>query len=213
MNIKNSKELNTVTEPWFTYLYARQSELYEKYKHIEGMPEEHPLDIDTKETQIWIKDFFWRVAEELMEAMEAYRKKEDEHFMEELSDALHFYLEIFVLLGIDNINLDDKWLAHKGASYTIDTYFDIRNLNNNGLIEEMFDVVYEMGLAANLLRNKKWKQTQVFVDKKRLRTHLVEGFVDLINVIMKAGARTKHEFLELYYKKYQVNRFRQDSNY
>ena len=205
MNITDAEELKKVDEPWLDFLLDRQRELVEKYKDIEGMPDV-PLDINTKETQIWVKDFLWRVTEELMEAYEAYSQGHNDHFMEELSDSLHFYLEIFILIDhqpmFDDAILEDMIEDADG-----------RVLRAEDLVVSMFNVIYHLGLTGNFLRNKKWKQTQVFVDVIKFKEELNLGFFDLIWLIITAGVKTKHGLLSLYYKKYQVNQFRQRSKY
>ena len=185
------------------FLLARQTELIEEYKKIEGMPDP-PMDINTKETQIWVKDFLWRVTEELMEAYEAKLLNQGEHFLEELSDALHFYLEIFILIDYEP-KMDDHYLRgmiHAVADFERD---DVR--------QRIFNIIYHLGLAGNFLRNKKWKQTQVFVDQDRFHDELDLGFIELVGLIIESGIKNKYDLLNLYYKKWEVNRFRQRSKY
>lgn len=210
INIQDVEDLKEVKEPWLDFLLDRQSELIEKYKKIEGMPDP-PMDINTKEAQIWVKDFLWRVTEELMEAYEAKLLNHDEHFLEELSDALHFYLEIFILV-------DCKSILY-GVDGSMDDYFlkgmirGVRDFKRNNTKQRIFDIIYHLGLAGNFLRNKKWKQTQVFVDKERFYEELKLGFVELIGLIIESGIKNKYDLLNLYYKKFIVNQFRQRSNY
>ena len=180
MNIQDAEDLKDVTEPWLDFLLARQSELIEKYKKIEGMPDP-PMDIDTKETQIWVKDFLWRVTEELMEAYEC--RDDYDHYTEELSDALHFYLEIFILID-HRPKFDDEMLNSMIFS-TASHDETLREGKNIAIMTCMFNVVYHLGMVGNFLRNKKWKQTQVFVDRDRFHEELDLGFNDLIWLIVK----------------------------
>ena len=203
MNIQDSEDLKNVEVDALEFLLDSQRELVEKYKVIEGMPDP-PMDINTKETQIWVKDFLWRVTEELMEAYEAYSDGDNEHYLEELSDALHFYLEVFIL--IDHYPRFDDVLLETMISRAPDDISD-------SIGDLMLLVVYHMGLAANFLRNKKWKQTQVFVDKDRFYEELDLGFYDLIDLLIVSGIGCKYDLLNLYYKKFQVNQFRQRSRY
>lgn len=203
MNIRDVEDLKEVKEPWLDFLLARQSELIEKYKVIEGMPDP-PMDINTKETQIWVKDFLWRVTEELMEAYEAKLSNNHEHFLEELSDALHFYLEIFILIDYKP-RMDDYYL--KGMINAVIGF------ERDDVKERIFFTIYHLGLAGNFLRNKKWKQTQVFVDKERFYEELDLGFIELIGLIIESGIKNKYDLLNLYYKKFIVNQFRQRSKY
>lgn len=204
MNIQDSEDLKKVDEPWLDFLLDRQHELVEKYKEIEGMPD-LPMDINTKETQIWIKDFLWRVTEELMEAYEALLKGNIDHYLEELSDALHFYIELYILLDYKPYYMNDNFLI--GAVKAVK---DFKRDNKKGRI---FEIIYRLGLVGNLLRNKKWKQTQVFVDYKRVTEQVDYGFIELIGLFIESGIEDKYGLLNLYYKKFQVNQFRQRSKY
>jgi len=204
VNIQDSEDLKKVDEPWLDFLLDRQHELVEKYKEIEGMPD-LPMDINTKETQIWIKDFLWRVTEELMEAYEALLKGNIDHYLEELSDALHFYIELYILLDYKPYYMNDNFLI--GAVKAVK---DFKRDNKKGRI---FEIIYRLGLVGNLLRNKKWKQTQVFVDYKRVTEQVDYGFIELIGLFIESGIEDKYGLLNLYYKKFQVNQFRQRSKY
>lgn len=93
----------------------RQEELIKQYKEIEKF--DYPIDINTREGQRLIKDMMWRVVEELGEAANCLKNKpwkqsqletDEEHFMEELSDAIHFFVELFIICG-----------------YTADDFFNI----------------------------------------------------------------------------------------
>jgi len=63
---------------------------------------ECPVDLDSPRGQARLKDFAWRITEELGEALEAKRVHEDipEHYNEELIDALHFLTEFTLLVGL-----------------------------------------------------------------------------------------------------------------
>src|SRR6266550_4839551 len=105
-------------------LFNRQRELMRKYHFIEqaniegaiphGLNHEDPhasgLDIQTKQAQQRLKDFFWRITEELGEAANTLKNKpwkithmvtDEVHFREELIDALHFFIEMMILAGFD----------------------------------------------------------------------------------------------------------------
>lgn len=216
MNINDSKDLEKVEQPWLSFLLSKQAELVTKYKDIEKMPK-LPMAIDTHEAQTWVKDFFWRVTEELAEAIEAFEKDEEDHFLEELSDALHFYLEIFILIDYRPQYKDD---AHLESMIQQITELKKRAREGRGewsiqsdYEEIAYECIYHMGLAANCLRNKKWKQSQVFVDKEKFYSLLSTGFIHLLSLMIYAGVTTKFDLLNLYYKKFQVNQFRQESKY
>lgn len=209
MNIKDVDDVNLDhVKDSFEYLWNEQYELYEKYKDIEGMPDKWPFNINLEESQIWIKDFFWRVWEELMEAYEALTEEDDIiHYLEELIDALHFYLEIYVLLD-RHINIEGIILSVKNCSNISEDISALRNTNHK--------IGYWMGLAANKLRNKKWKKSQVLVDVDDFNNYLDKGFRALVRLICRSlipSDNLKYDLLNSYHKKNIVNRFRQRSNY
>lgn len=96
-------------------IFERQKELMEKYHVIEKSVgllqiEDVPVDIDSHLGQARLKDFAWRITEEIGEAMNCLKNKpwkqtqmltDVDHYMEELADAFHFIIELFILSGID----------------------------------------------------------------------------------------------------------------
>jgi len=206
-------------------IFEKQFALAIKYREIEKMPElllRDPKDnIDTAEGQRWIKDFAWRVTEEICEALEAknaaYEKvkaeihkkegmdklnayqtqerdvKETEefyHYLEEVTDALHFMTELCIIAG-----------------YTWED-FDVP-VNYNA--REM-DCVYQLGLAMNCLKNKPWKQTQMLTDRPKFKKYLQKAYARLIGIYFTAGYNMDKVYV-LYFKKNAVNQFRQRSKY
>ena len=118
MNIKDVKmKLNRIREQYpskdlFYIIFERQKELMEKYREIENMPRE--IDINTKKGQVWLKDFAWRITEELGEAMNCLKNKpwkqtemltDVDHYKEELADAFHFFIELCIISGISSEEL------------------------------------------------------------------------------------------------------------
>lgn len=102
-----------VTGESLAAIFARQRELMDKYHDIElrsGLlqTEDCPVNLDDKRGQARIKDFSWRVMEEVGEALDALNNEGGEsgllHFHEELIDGLHFLTEMTILSGIDTSN-------------------------------------------------------------------------------------------------------------
>ncbi len=106
-------------------IFDLQKDLINRYIGIEKLPK-YPIDIDSKEHQVLVKDFISRILEELAEGFESYlammeakennlenrdKPKEQidliphlQNFNEEVSDALHFMVELFIYC---NISPDD----------------------------------------------------------------------------------------------------------
>lgn len=97
-------------------MFELQLVLIDHYVDIEGLPE-YPLDINTKRSQILLKDFISRIVEELGEAWESfeilmqarleYQPEGNknliphlQNFNEEIADALHFWLELLIFSDI-----------------------------------------------------------------------------------------------------------------
>ena len=93
-------------------IFKRQSELMKKYSKIETDNGHYTpkgiVDLHDRHDQQYLKDFAWRITEELGEAMNCLKNKpwkqtemvtDEEHFLEELIDGFHFYIELLILCG------------------------------------------------------------------------------------------------------------------
>lgn len=246
-------------------IFDHQIMLMEKYKEIEGLPD-WPLPFQSKESQVWFKSFLWRTHEELCEAVEALRTcpkieidpanlspstvypphvpnqivQHITHFFEEISDAIHFLVELMVLAdvpftsmdGSDLLtDLDARSLTFQNIGETFFTepnsvLFDAEgNLKTSGitstvrLVEESYgveavckEISYRLGLAGNVLKFKTWKQTQVMSDDQAFRNRIREALSLIFEMLMDCGF-LKADIYQLYMAKNQVNQWRQKSNY
>lgn len=215
-------------------IFIKQSELMKKYKVIEqrnGLltTDRVPVDIDTHRGQQRIKDFFWRFTEELGEAMEIieeYRVKGSHipkaHMFEELADALHFLVEASILANITPQDLiNDLSITHDSFS---NPYDKLKCLFTNTikvpadyvdwhLVKISFGgVVITLTQAANCLKNKPWKQSQMLTDIHRFKTFFIRVFRQFIGLTKLCGMDDQMLF-DFYMRKNEVNKFRQDSNY
>lgn len=96
-------------------MFERQHKLMEKYHGIEKangclQTEDVPVDIQSCLGQARLKDFAWRVTEEIGEAMNCLKNKswkqsqmetDEIHYKEEIIDAAHFFIELCILSGIE----------------------------------------------------------------------------------------------------------------
>ncbi len=201
MNINDVTEVPHCTN-YLEGIFNRQRELHEKYKHIEqangiGLALIHdvPFDINDARWQYVTKDYFWRVTEELAECIEANNKNHQVHAIEEAIDALHFYTELLILHGIDEADI-----------VMIDGDMPL-------IAQDVIVVIYMMGLAANCLKQKPWKNSPFFTDEKLFYDHLKSGYRFLIELIRRYFDLTMEELYIFYYKKSEVNNFRIRSNY
>ena len=191
-------------------IFARQRELMEKYHDIElrsGLlqTEDCPVNLDDKRGQARIKDFAWRVTEEVGEALDAYYQEDEVHFKEELIDGLHFLTELTILSGCE-IKFEGKdALEHLCGLHLSNKKGEIR------LMEDVTFLVKELGMMCNCLKNKPWKQTNMVTDKDNFYRQLAKVWE--IYIGMLSQHMTADEIASTYLKKSQVNKFRQRSNY
>jgi len=203
-------------------IFMKQHELALKYLTIEegnGLLQTKaiPVDINSSGGQARIKDMFWRCTEELMEAMEAYEKKEETHFYEEIADAMHFLVEAFILADMypymekpthgDNLETLFNVMASRPAAPTA---FSVIFETNLRLLLQRF--VQRLGLAANCLKNKPWKQTHMVTDEDKF-TDIMNGTFYAFILFCKTAGFNAEGLYTMYVRKHQVNQFRQGSGY
>ena len=210
MNITHAKKETTNKES-LRAIFDRQKELMEKYHDIEfrsGLmqTEDCPVNLDDKRGQARIKDFAWRITEEIGEALDAIENESGEsallHFHEELVDGLHFLTEMTILTGYDlpeHTTLKD--LIEEGS------YRDCYTLN-----DLVSDHVMYLGMMCNCLKNKPWKQSMMKTNKENFYKHLKLVWSNYV-AILTSQDLTEEEITDLYLRKSQVNQFRQRSNY
>lgn len=144
MDIRDIKEEPRVIEDsrYLEEIYSLQKELLKNYQKIERLPP-YPIDVNTKESQVILKDLTGRVIEELAEGYESHilikgmvekvglnldLMDEDiynnmishlQNLNEELADALHFMVELLIYANIEpeDINswIDKKYLEIDGS--------------------------------------------------------------------------------------------------
>lgn len=91
------------------------------------------LDLNSTIVQYRIKDFMWRITEELGEAANTLKNKpwknthmlvDETHFLEEIVDAMHFFIELLIMIGFTpetaaTMYLDKNAVNHfrQGSNY------------------------------------------------------------------------------------------------
>lgn len=210
MNITHAKKEKTNKES-LRAIFDRQKELMEKYHDIEfksGLmqTEDCPVNLDDKRGQARIKDFSWRITEEIGEALDAIENESGEsallHFHEELVDGLHFLTEMTILTGYDLPEYTTlKDLIEEGS------YRDCYTLN-----DLVSDHVMYLGMMCNCLKNKPWKQSMMKTNKENFYKHLKLVWSNYI-AILTSQDLTEEEITDLYLRKSQVNQFRVRSHY
>lgn len=218
MNINHAVE-EKVEGDLLKAIFDRQKSLMGKYHDIElksGLlqTEDCPVNLDDKRGQARIKDFSWRVTEELGEALDAKATKD--HYQEELIDGLHFLTELTVLAGKDYNTI----LPHDAAPPCEDHLEDlVENAKEvifrktNGRLDFWVSrFIEQLAMMCNCLKNKPWKQSMMKTDREAFYNRLAEAWVCYIAILVVSGMGAE-DIANVYLKKSQVNQFRQRSNY
>lgn len=154
------------------------------------------FDINCYDDQQQFKKYCWFITEELSEAIEAFRAKEEEHIKEELIDALNFTIGLYTLYGWTYDDVKD--------SHIIKTTYNAQ--------DAVFESIIAIGLAANCLKNREWRESQYLVDlivfEERLK-YIWGCFMEIFRHMRMNDKAIR----ELWYKKYQVNKFRIETKY
>ena len=212
MNILNYDEieitsLKEVIEKQKEIMIAFEPDLEKRIKEF---------DIDIPEDQILLKDFLLtRTVEELTEASIALKARHFEHFKEELVDSFNFLIEASILLfHYEDIPEKRKSLLSVDESQE-GKFLDEPLLINTGIRnirEHIFDTIEAIGLCTNKLKLRPWRTSQYPVDLISFR----ECYKDIWNqfyLLLDYSGITMNSLLKVWSKKYQVNKFRIDSNY
>lgn len=191
-------------------IFSKQRELMGKYHHIERkngfyVPSRVPVNLHDAQDQHKLKDFAWRVTEELGEALEATDLgHEKAHNWEELADALHFLTEMSILCGYQPQYSLEMLFSKVARSVDEDLNQDPTYLT--GL------VVKQLARACNCLKNKPWKQTQMLTDTAHFMNCIDATWMCFILLCHCSGINAEIMY-DLYFRKSEVNKFRQRSLY
>lgn len=193
----NTQDFKPFIKSW-EEIYALQGELQLMYRPYfkERIAN---FDINTLEDQELFKKLCWQIVEELTEAMEAAEKPDDEHLAEELIDAFNFMLELYHLYGMTP-PLD--WTLPKWAQIMKVEFWSA----------DMLALIGTIGMTANCLKNREWRQSQYMVDLVVFEDRLKSIWTAFIVVLYHAGL-SETQVKELWSLKYQVNLFRIKSKY
>lgn len=205
-------------------IFTRQKSLMGKYHDIElksGLlqTEDCPVNLDDKRGQARIKDFSWRVTEELGEALDARSNKD--HYQEELIDGLHFLTELTILAGKDYDSILPQGTPLYDSDHLEDLVENAREVisrrasqGENGYSLEYWvsKFIENLGMMCNCLKNKPWKQSMMKTDREAFYSRLSEVWVIYITILVVSGMNAQ-DIADIYLKKSQVNQFRQRSNY
>ena len=222
MNVNNYVATEVKPEDMLNDIFKKQHTLAMKYLDIEeknGLLQTGaiPVDINDPKGQSRIKDMFWRCTEELMEALEAFTKEEEVHFYEEIADAMHFLVEAFILAdmypsygkpGGDGL----KAIFNLKLPPNYSPPLSFQDISPTAIDLQIVEFIQMMGLAANCLKNKPWKLTHMLTDLHRFTLYMNHAFRSFM-ILCKLVGFNAEGLYNMYIRKYQVNQFRQESDY
>lgn len=234
MNIDDAQPRNVsfaTNELYWRDIFDGQKALIEKYEPIEkanGIVIPDTYDLNDRRTQQRLKDFFWRATEEVCEALEKpvslyqwrTRWKNDDgvrHIFEELADVLHFMVEATIISGLpplgDGLIPLSVWVDWLWDGCNAELFSDVEHTPAWLEFEvSCYRIVGNLGLAANCLKNKPWKQTHMETDKDQYFSHFARAWQALLSVLKSLHLDVK-DIHNLYFQKNHVNQFRQASKY
>jgi hypothetical protein len=193
----NTQDFKPFIKSW-EEIYALQGELQLMYRPYfkERIAN---FDINTLEDQELFKKLCWQIVEELTEAMEAKDKNEEDHVLEELIDAFNFMLELYQLYGMTPTF---DWTLPKWVKFLEDDFWEA----------DMLALIGNIGMTANCLKNREWRQSQYMVDLVVFEDRLKSIWNDFVIMFGNLGL-SETRVKELWSLKYQVNLFRIKSKY
>lgn len=223
MNVNDIKEstipIPTQGKDRLDLIFERQWQLIEKYHEIEEangllQTSDIPINIDDRFGQARLKDFAWRLTEELAEATNAKEIHPDipNHFLEEIADAYHFLIELTILIGWDAETLHKSIVGALFVGVSPSCKLKHLFLQTNFRTKNIWAIIENLGLAMNCLKQKPWKQSHVLTDKDRFYAFFVGVHIEFLNFIQGEGIDYEDLF-KIYFKKSEVNKFRQETRY
>ncbi len=230
MNILDVKieDLGLTGEDRLDQMFQRQLLLMQKYHSIEdkiipGSTSEVPVNLHDAKGQYRLKDFAWRITEELGEALEAVRTHPQlkEHYDEEIADSLHFLIEFTILSGmtpddIINLNVSCSEISPTEPRDRLDHLYHLfgtsRMRRYQTLVTSVGFLVESLAITCNCLKNKPWKQTHMLTDTVYFRARVCRVWRNFISLCSLSGIYPE-DLTNLYLRKSEVNKFRQRSNY
>lgn len=228
MNVNDFKSEVSSAPCMLQDIWERQWLLIEKYHPIEKkngllLSEDMPLNLHDRMAQARIKDMAWRVTEEMAEATGALEDHPDltDHFHEELSDALHFLVELLISVNIGPAQFTpcgitgDRLIgcyAENVFDNAAKTVYSFTVGDKNEIWKASWQVIHELGQAMNCLKNKPWKQSHMLTDVNKFGTFMIRTFGAFLRLCAVAGMNER-DIHDMYTRKNKVNQFRQRSAY
>ena len=110
--------------------------------------------------------------------------------------------------------LEDKYKKiEQDNGFYVPNTIDLDNAHDQLYVKNLTHrVIEELEEGMNCLKNKPWKQTQMETDKEHFVEELADGFHFYIALLLSIDMSAEDLF-QIYFKKSEVNKFRQRSRY
>lgn len=210
-------------------MFERQHNLATKYLDIEAQngllqTSDFPVNINDRKGQARLKDFAWRTMEELFEATDALAVHPDnlEHFLEEMIDSVHFFIELNLLCGISPLTIrayynipeeEDALEFLLKVMNTLETYSKDELKAIPAALLIYASIGQGIGNAMNKLKNKPWKQSHMITDEEAFYNSIYPVWLGYLRVLNHKYGLSPKDIFTLYFKKSEVNKFRIQSQY
>ena len=142
-----------------------------------------------------------------------------QHFFEEIVDALHFLTEASIIADMNpeeiEVYLRDALRASpQDGTILMNVH---RSSDHPGTLLHsadrlFFGTIRSVGLAANCLKNKPWKVSEMATDIPKFKSILLDAWIEFFKMWAALGGSAKMLYI-LYAKKKLVNQWRQDTKY
>ena len=174
-----------------TKMFEAQHQLALKFapnERVNGYapPTEFPLDLALRASQDRLRAFAWYITEEVVEAQSA----PSENYIEELSDALHFAIELCLLAGTT-----PEYISALEAN---EGYEELM------LPSQLYMVIIHVGLAMNQCKAKPWKLKPKTPDVDYVRYHLAKAVLTVVSLLRQADIDPE----KAYFMKEKINQQR-----
>lgn len=206
-------------------IFKQQRSHMEVYAEIEDsngllQTPDIPVDLQSRFGQARLKDFAWRITEEMGEALDEVEKGGTlDAYHEEMSDVLHFLTEYTILAGyqpkdlitITSEEINDYLITLYVQAENNIPYIEISSEYNN-LAYYTGVFVQKLAMANNLLKNKPWKQTIRGTNPVTFQLKLIEVWETFITICRAIGVGPE-KLHSLYFRKSDINKKRQETGY
>lgn len=155
-----------------------------------------PLDLDTKRSQEGLRLLAWRITEEVGEALHALYLNQHESFREEVADVFHFIVELMILVDVTPTEANHL-LIERG--------YPSRVMINQDSDRCWMDLIVELALALNHLKNRPWSKKEKPLEAPELfRRAVSRVFVRFITACGRSGI-DYYQLFGSYIKKNEIN--------